>query len=129
RGLKYLCEALANLDDVSVVIAGTGPEEEWVRKQCRSQRNLTFLGLLNEDESIESTRKSDVVFAFYDPRIPINRRAVSAKVFDAMMCQKPVLANREATLVADALMRNDCGIVVPYNDTAEIRAAVIKLKE
>lgn len=129
RGLKQVCKAIRNVDGVKLVVAGFGPDERELRRIFDAQENVEFKGLLSDTESLEWTSRADLVFAFYDPRIRINRLASPAKLFDAMMCGKPVLANSEALLVADIINREKCGLLVPYDDIGKIRSSIKKLKE
>ena len=124
-----ICEAIKDLADVRLVIAGGGPYEKELEAVYGSQGNVEFKGLLSIEESMEWTNKADMIFAFYDPKISINRRASPAKMFDAMMCGTPVLANSESMLVAEIINKEKCGLLVPYEDISAIRQAIEKLKE
>ena len=128
RGIKQICKAIEGIDGVKLIIAGFGPEEAYVRQVIKSQSNIEFKGLLSNEESLEWTNSSDVVFAFYDPKIRINQLASPNKLFDAMMCGKPVLANLEALPVADVINKEQCGLLVPYDDIQELRSAIWRLK-
>lgn len=80
-------------------------------------------------ESLECTNKADVIFVFYDPKIRINRRASPAKLYDAMICGKPVLVNSEALPVEEIVREENCGLIIPYGDIQGIRATIQKLKD
>lgn len=71
--------------------------------------------------------KEDVLFATYDPIYPTNRYASPNKLFEAMMCHKPIIVN-DGTSMADIVRRENCGIVVPYGDVNELKNAILKLK-
>lgn len=51
---------------------------------------------------------SDLVFAFYDPKIPVNRAAVSADISEAMMLGKLIPTNSESVLVSEIMNRERC---------------------
>ena len=129
RGLKHICEAIRDIEGVKLVVAGFGPDEVKLRPIFDTQSNVEFIGLLSDVESLEWTSRADVIFAFYDPKIRINRLASPAKLYDAMMCRTPVLVNSEALPVTETVRKEGCGLVVPYNDIQGIRSAIEKLKE
>ena len=128
RGLSQVCKAVEGIVGVKLVIAGTGPYEKNLRTTFAAQPNIKFLGLLSDLESLEWTSKSSVVFACYDPKIRINKLASPAKLYDAMMCGKPVIVNDEAFLVAATVNSENCGLIVPYGAVAEIKTAILELQ-
>lgn len=127
RGIRQVYSAVSDIIDVRLVIAGSGDSEGSLRREMSGER-VSFLGLVSPRKSLEMTANANVVFAMYDPRIPINRRASPAKLYDAMMCGTPVLVNKEASLVAQTVESGKCGIVVPYEDVDSIRKAILLLK-
>lgn len=129
RGLKHVCEAIRDIDGVKLIVAGFGPDEVKLRPVFDAQSNVEFIGLLSDVESLEWTSRVDVIFAFYDPKIQINRLASPAKLYDAMMCGTSILVNSEALPVTETVRKEGCGLVVPYNDIQGIRSAIEKLKE
>lgn len=128
RGIRQVYNAVSDIIDVRLVIAGSGDSEGSLRREMSGGR-VSFLGLVSPRRSLEMTANANVVFAMYDPRIPINRRASPAKLYDAMMCRTPVLVNKEASLVAQTVENGKCGMVVPYEDIDSIRNAILLLKE
>lgn len=129
RGLKQLCEAIGNMGGVKLVIAGTGADEKKLMPIFDAQENIEFKGLLSSKESLEWTAKADVIFAFYDPKIRINRLASPNKLFDAMMCGTSILANSEALPVVEIINKEKCGLLVPYKDIKGIKNAIKWLKD
>jgi len=128
RGLPILFSAVRDLDGVEVVVAGTGPYEEEVRRTALVQPNVKYKGLLTEEESLQMVRSASIVFVFYNPAIPINRKAVPAKLYEAMMCGTPVLANTESSLVSEIVSAENCGVMVPYGDVPLLRSAILGLR-
>lgn len=126
RGIAQLCEAIREMQDVRLYVAGALQNGN---ELPADQNNVKYVGVVSNLESLELTASADLLFAFYDPRIPINRLAVSAKIPEAMMLGKPILANSESTLVREILEKEGCGIVVPYDDVVGIRTAISTLKE
>ena len=76
---------------------------------------------------IANSLNADILFAFYDPQIPANRYASPNKLFEAMMCGKPIITNAETTATKIVETEN-CGVVVPYGDVEAIKDTILKLK-
>lgn len=129
RGLENLGKAVKDMSDVKVIIAGYGPDEDKLNKFFSLQNNIEFKGMLSNMESLFWTIKADALFAFYDPKIPINRLAVSAKIPEAMMCGRPIISNTESVLVSEIINKENCGLLAPYNDVNKIGLVIKKLKD
>src|SRR5205085_912295 len=67
---------------------------------------------------------SDVILGLYDAN-PNSSITLPNKLFEAMMCGKPIITN----LASEVVSKFNCGIVVDYNDINKIKTAVISLKE
>jgi glycosyltransferase involved in cell wall biosynthesis len=129
RGLKYVLEAILDLNKIQLFIAGFGPESEIIFEYMkREPKKIRYLGLLSYDQVIDKTLKADALFAFYDPSTPNNRYASPNKLFESMMCGKPIITNN-GTSMADIVRKENCGLVVPYGDISSIKNAILKLKE
>lgn len=129
RGIKQIIRAIDGLEDVKLIVAGFGPDEHKLKLLFNTRKNVNFVGMIPYEESIRYTFEADVVIAFYDPQIPINRLASPNKLFEAMMCGTPIIVNSEAIPVAKIVIREKCGLVVPYNDIQGLRNAILKLKK
>jgi glycosyltransferase involved in cell wall biosynthesis len=76
---------------------------------------------------MESVRSSDALFAIYDPSVPNNRFSSPNKLFEAMMCAKPIIVNAGTSM--DLTVREeDCGIVIDEISPEAIRKAILTLK-
>jgi glycosyltransferase involved in cell wall biosynthesis len=128
NGLLKLINSIKHVSDVRLVLAGIGPDEKIIQGLTQNVDNASFLGWINYDEYIRQMLKASAVFSFYDPVIPNNRFANSNKVFEAMMCAKPVIVNKETSL-ASIIINNNCGIVVPYNDDLALANAICYLQQ
>ena len=67
-----------------------------------------------------------MVAALYDPNVPNNRYAAPNKVFEAMMCAKPVITS-DGIAITDLVRSVGCGVVVPYGDRAALQRALEQL--
>jgi glycosyltransferase involved in cell wall biosynthesis len=68
-----------------------------------------------------------MLFRFSDPALPTkNKYASPNKLFEAMMCGKPILVSDNSSM-ARIVRHNKCGLVIPYGDVGAIRDAIVKL--
>ena len=127
RGLYKIIAVVQNEPKVSLIVAGSGEDEAQLVAALKDKGNITFLGHISHEKALEYTFNSDMIFAFYNPEIPINRLASPNKLFEAMMCRTPIIVNLETTM-AKTVQEIGCGLVVPYEDEHELKEAILKLK-
>lgn len=125
RGLEYICRATQELKNVKLVVAGSGPHVKEILSKFGNA--LEYKGIVDNITSLKLTSNADIIPVFYDPIIRINRSAVSAKLFDAMMCGKPVIVNSECILIKEIIENEGCGIIVDYGDVNAISNAIVSL--
>jgi glycosyltransferase involved in cell wall biosynthesis len=128
NGLCKLIDSVKHVSEVKLVLAGAGPDEKEIQDLMQSVSSSSFLGWIDYNEYIRQMLKASVVFSFYDPIIPNNKLANSTKVFEAMMCAKPVIVNKETSL-ASIVINSNCGIVMPYNDDPALINAISNLQK
>ncbi len=127
--LDRVARAVRDIDGTRLVIAGygnqTGEIERWARE---APDKVRFAGRISYAESLERTMTADLVVALYDPEVLNSRYASANKLFEAMMCGKPILVSKN-TAMADIVMTEDCGLVVDTANAEEITGAIIKLRD
>jgi glycosyltransferase involved in cell wall biosynthesis len=128
RGLEYLIKAIEHITDVKLTIAGTGPDKDFLENiSSDTKAYIRYIGPIPYEEVIERTIESDLLFAFYDPSIPNNKYASPNKLFEAMMCGKPIIMN-SGIAASEIILEEECGLIVPYGDINAIREAITKIK-
>jgi len=127
RDIKSMIHGSMEFGDVSIEIAGYGYQENEIKEICGKYSRSQFIGAITYETVIEKTLQADLLFALYDPKIPNNRYASPNKLFEAMMCGKPILVS-DNTAMADVVKEENCGLVVPYGDIDAIKGAINKLK-
>jgi glycosyltransferase involved in cell wall biosynthesis len=127
RGFETIILATKDINDVQIEFAGYGYYAEHLRSLSEREPHVTFIGTIPYDEVIRRTLQSDLLFALYDPSVPNNRYASPNKLFEAMMCGKPILVS-DGTAMAEIVREEKCGLVVPYGDVDAIKHAILKLK-
>jgi len=127
RGLEHMIKAIEDLDNVRLIIAGTGPDKDLFENQAVGKR-VQYIGWIPSYEGvIEKTAAADIIFRFSDPKIPKTKYESPNKLFEAMMCGKAIIVS-DGSSMASIVREENCGLVVPYGDVAAIREAVLKLK-
>ena len=127
RGLEKMIDAVSELDGINLTLAGMGPGEAIIKHNLAKLHNLQYIGWIPYKEVITNSLNTDILFAFYDPKIPSNKYASPNKLFEAMMCAKPIITN-DGTTASKIVAEEKCGLVVPYGDVEAIREAVVRLK-
>jgi glycosyltransferase involved in cell wall biosynthesis len=126
RGLKFLIETMEGLENVELIIAGIGPIKDYVEEKSRVNSHISYIGHIDHEDVITQTLKSDILVAMYDPSIRNNRYASPNKLFEAMMCGKPIIVNSQ-TRAGEIVKEVDCGMVVKYGDVRDLKEALVTL--
>jgi glycosyltransferase involved in cell wall biosynthesis len=129
RGLLQIIQAVESIKNVKFIIAGNGPKQHLFDKPDPSiAEKIQYIGWIPYNEVINYTLNSDCIIALYDPVIPNNHYASPNKLFEAMMCGKPIIVN-DGTSMADTVRKENCGLIVLYADIIAIKHAILTLKE
>jgi len=127
RGIEGMLKCLDETNDVRLILAGNCPEEDLMEEIVSRSQNVEYIGTISYDEVIKKTFDSDVLFRFSDPKILETKHASPNKLFEAMMCAKPIIVSDNSSM-ADVVRKEECGIIIQYGDVEAIRAAVLRLK-
>ena len=128
RGMQFIARAIQGLDGVRLILAGAVHDEAFLENYVLTSRKIQYLGWLSSYEDIiKETLEADILFRFSDPKIPKTKYESPNKLFEAMMCGKPIIVS-DGSSMAEIVRAENCGLVVPYGDVDAIREAVLKLK-
>jgi len=127
RGVKHMIDAIADLNDVRFVLAGRELEKGTIEYGVAKLSRFEYLGWIPYEEVIKRSIAADILFAFYDPESYYGKYATPNKLFEAMMCGKPIIVSEGAPM-SQIVAEENCGIVVPYGDFNAIKDAVLRLK-
>ena len=89
---------------------------------------ITFIGKISYSEVIRNGVMSDLFFVLRDSTILSNKYTCGSTIFNAMICGKPLLANKDSS-TARIVSKEHCGIIVDANNITDIRKAIISLKD
>jgi glycosyltransferase involved in cell wall biosynthesis len=124
RGLDRISAAIKDLHDVGFVIAGK-PLDKNLLHSLLQLPNVEYKGLMEHADTLNLDFDSDAMIILYNPNIPNNNFSMSNKLFEAMMCGLPIITNVSTEIVREV----GCGTIVDYNDTNQIKAAIIELRD
>ena len=127
RGIEHMMDALEGIDGVRLVLAGKELDEGIISHGSTKLKDFEFLGWLSHKEIIKKSLEADILFSFVDPKYLSFKHATPNKLFEAMMCSKPIIVS-DGTIMSRIVRDVDYGVVVPYGDVNAIREAVLKLK-
>ena len=129
RGIEYMVKAINELQNVQLILAGPELDYNTLKKQMPYMGdNVQYIGWLpSYQDVLKNTLNADILFRFNDPNVPKSKYESPNKLFEAMMCSKPIIVNSEIG-ASKIVQEEQCGILVPYGDITAIKNAIIKLK-
>jgi glycosyltransferase involved in cell wall biosynthesis len=127
--LSNLFQAIKDLTDVNVIIAGNGDLIQEVKMWEKAYPSkIKYIGKIDYSEVIKNGVMSDLFFVLRDSSILSNKYTCGSTIFNAMICGKPLLANKDSS-TANIVLNEKCGIVIDAQNLTEIREAIINLKK
>jgi len=127
--LDKLCHAVQNSNGVRLIIAGYGDLVEDIKEWAKqSKGTIEFIGRVDYLEALNLSSKADALVVLRDSTIRTNKYICGSKIWEAMMCGKPILVNK-STSTADKVRKENCGLVVDANNIEEIKEAIMKLRD
>jgi len=128
RGLQFIARAIQDLDGVRLILVGAVHDETFLENYVLTSEKIQYLGWLpSYEDVIKETLEADILFRLSDPKIPKTKYESPNKLFEAMMCGKPIIVS-DGSSMADIVRKENCGLVVPYGDVAAIQEAILRLK-
>lgn len=122
-------DAIKNIDNVKLVIAGYGDlVDEIERRSQEMPDKIQFIGSISHEEVLRRTVEANLLFVFRGPKILANKYICGSKLLEAMMCGRPILANK-GTSTAKKVLEEHCGLVVDANSIEEIKNAIMMLRD
>lgn len=125
--LANLVMAAEQLEGVSLRVVGYGEGEFFFRREFRNTRYLGRLPL--HSDVYAETKGCDCMVVPCDSKTVSLRIALQNKLFDALSCSKPFIAQR-GTSAAGIAEENGCGFITDFENPSEIlRTLETVLKE
>ena len=132
RCLDMIISAVGKLDGVELCIRGHCGETDYKHQILQLGQKFDnidmYLDGVPYEEIVKGTLSADLTIALYDPGIPNNRYASPNKLFEAMASKIPIIVN-ENTSMADIVLKEKCGMVIPYGDEEALIWAISRLRD
>lgn len=129
KGLRYLIQAMADLEGVMLDVVGDGPEAEPCKALARDlgvADRITFHGFVSNEklEALLSTTDAFVLPSIIDDRG--DTEGLGVVLIEAMAFRTPVVASAVGGIV-DVVENEVSGLLVPEKDPKALAAAIARL--
>jgi glycosyltransferase involved in cell wall biosynthesis len=125
RGLEAICDIISDLKDTQLVITGKIKDAN-LQEKISGIDNIKYKGFLDRGNLLDLESNCDVMLALYDLKLQSQYEyGMANKILEAMMCGIPVITNISHELINDT----KCGIIVEYDNTAQIKNAIVTLRD
>ncbi|MGB9937098.1 MAG: glycosyltransferase [Methanobacterium sp.] len=129
--LNLMFNALEELDDVRLMIAGYGDKDiinEINGYKAKMPHKINFIGKISYEEVLKYSKKADMLFQFRDPAVKVNKYICGSTLFNSMISGTPIVVNK-GTSTAIKVKNEQCGLIIDVNNKDEIKNAILKLKD
>jgi len=121
KGIEILLEAASQLpNNYHLLIAGSGPLEEKVRKLSDEKTNLHYLGYQSKQNVLSLIRGSDLLIQ------PSLEEGISSTLLEAMACGTCVLGS-DIEGISEVIENNKTGLLVEPNNKDELLNKILYL--
>jgi glycosyltransferase involved in cell wall biosynthesis len=128
RGIHHMIQAVQELKDVALTLGGNIADPKFKCICDGENKKIRYIGWIpSYEQLIELTVQADVLFRFSDPSHPKTKLESPNKLFEAMMCGKPIIVS-DGSSMAEIVKLENCVIVVTYGDVAAIKMGILRLK-
>lgn len=133
RGMRIIHDVAKRLPNKAFLLAGR--IDSTYAEAMVDFENVIYLGELPQYQALAYYRKAHFIFTYYDPTIPINKKAEANKWGDALQFSVPIIVNSEV-ITAGYLRDSGCTISHDYedvdslvNDLEELSSTSLSYKE
>ncbi len=113
RGVSLMLKAAERLSGVSFWFAGWGKNEDAVVHAEKKLGNVSFFGMLSQEDVLRRAAGMDVIAMIYDPSYGVNQMASPNKLFEAMAIARPVLV-AQGTSIDEIVEDQEIGWAIDY---------------
>jgi len=113
--------------DIIYVIAGTGPDEGYLKEKAKDRKNIIFLGNISEKDKWAWFRACDV-FVMPSRNIDGDVEGFGISFLEAAIAGKPVIAGRSGG-TEDAVVDEETGILAFPESPEDIAEAIVELQK
>lgn len=125
--IKMLIDAVEEVNNnIKVFIAGSGPESDEIARYSENKDFVFIYGPYNYKKEIKSLyEKVDFVYSVYDTRLKNVRIALPNRLYEAIVCDLPIIGAKE-TVLGNFIEDKNIGITV-YHDKKEDLISELKI--
>lgn len=129
RGSKWMSKVIDKLDEnlFLIIVAGDINCAD-LKKILKSKSNTLVYERLPNYEALSIYLMVDIVYAFYDPSIPINVKAEPNKWWDCVKCQVPFVSNSEIETLQIFKEKKAC-FDIQYNNVDSLLKLMIYIEK
>ena len=121
KGIEILLETASQLpDNYHLLIAGSGPLEEKVRKLSNEKTNVHYLGYQSKQNMLSLIRGSDLLIQ------PSLEEGISSTLLEAMACGTCILGS-DIEGISEVIENNKTGLLVEPNNSDELLNKILYL--
>jgi glycosyltransferase involved in cell wall biosynthesis len=121
KGILTILEIIKDLpSDIHLLIIGTGPEENIVKKSVANKENIHFLGYQPKEKTIPLIRGSTVLIQ------PSFAEGISGTLLEAMACKTPIIATNVGGN-KELLGKKNVGILIEPGDSKTLLKKILEL--
>jgi glycosyltransferase involved in cell wall biosynthesis len=127
--IDKLCDVIKDIEGVKFIIAGYGDLiEDIIQWERKSKDKIEYIGKISYIESLKLYLNSDCLVVLRDSNVNTNKYICGSKLWEAMMCCRPILVNK-GTSTAIKVLEENCGIVVDANNLSELKEKIILMRD
>ncbi len=125
--LRTLFNAAKQEENLRVVVAGDGPVRGDLERETKGIDNVFFTGPYNYTEEIANIYSQiQLVYSVYNPKTVVERLALPNKLYEAIVCEIPILVAK-GTCLEEYVKSLGVGISVEPNDVGKLRNLFLDL--
>lgn len=114
KGISYLLEAVAELDNVHLTVTGAYNSNDWFVKKYADNPKITFTGLVTFDRMQRIYEQANIFV------IPSFAEGMAQVGIEAMACGLPIICTHNSG-VSDLVEDGETGFIIPCGDKEAIK--------
>jgi len=128
REIIPLIKATRYVDDITVLLAGDGPQRASIEAELPHYPHVRYLGWLPHEQIPAYTALADVIYYGLKIRDGNSQYSTPNALFNAMAAGKPIITT-EVGEIADIVETEQCGVIVSQAEPVLLAEAMHKLKD